>query len=160
MRIAIAITITVATLFVAACGSSDNTIEVGSDNSDDLPLGAGPYPIADLSFDIDLAGDGVTTRYRLACLGDTATFTGDSQDLDATAACLALRDDDVRLRLSFNQTDAASRACTEQYGGPEMAVISGTLDGEPVDTAIDRINGCGIADWVLLSELLPQPSGS
>jgi hypothetical protein len=42
------------------------------------------------------------------------------------------------------------RACTQQYGGPEKARVTGTLDGEPVDVTIDRADGCGIAAYQLL----------
>lgn len=118
----------------------------------DAPLGAGPYPIADVSFDVDL-GDGTTFSYRLACLGDTATFTGDTS-LAADQACLALNDLEVRNRLLTD--DHLDRMCTEQYGGPQVATITGTLDDEPIDASIDRANGCGIDDWDrLLAALLP-----
>ena len=46
------------------------------------------------------------------------------------------------------------RACTELYGGPETAHLTGTLDGEPVDVTITRYNGCGIADYDALFEAL------
>jgi hypothetical protein len=39
------------------------------------------------------------------------------------------------------------RACTLQYGGPEKAHMTGTLDGTPVDVTVTRTNGCGIADY-------------
>jgi len=53
------------------------------------------------------------------------------------------------------------RACTEIYGGPEKAHVTGTLDGEPVDVTIDRSDGCGIADYEKLFEALgrEQPLG-
>jgi hypothetical protein len=38
-------------------------------------------------------------------------------------------------------------ACTQQYGGPEEARMTGTLEGRPVDVTVDRTNGCGIADY-------------
>jgi hypothetical protein len=41
-------------------------------------------------------------------------------------------------------------ACTQQYGGPEQAHVTGTLRGEPVDVKIDRADGCGIADYEAL----------
>ena len=167
------------TLLAAACGEDDaDTTAVGDDSTTDdtgdelpvndgepdgdsddeptlepgdEPLGAGPYPIADITFEVD-AGDGTTT-YRLACLGDTATFTGDTA-LSADQACLALNDLDVRTRLLTD--DHLDRMCTEQYGGPQIATVTGTLDDEPVDATIDRANGCGIDDWDrLLTALLP-----
>ena len=41
-------------------------------------------------------------------------------------------------------------ACTQQYGGPERAQVSGTFDGKPVDVVITREDGCGIADYEAL----------
>jgi hypothetical protein len=42
------------------------------------------------------------------------------------------------------------RACTLQYGGPERAHVTGTLEGRPVDVTLDRADGCGIADYEAL----------
>jgi hypothetical protein len=41
-------------------------------------------------------------------------------------------------------------ACTQQYGGPEAAQVTGTLRGRPVDVTIARTDGCGIADYEAL----------
>jgi hypothetical protein len=38
-------------------------------------------------------------------------------------------------------------ACTQQYGGPETATVTGTFKGEPVDASFSRQNGCEIARW-------------
>ncbi len=55
--------------------------------------------------------------------------------------------------------DGASteQVCSEQYGGPDVAHIIGSVGETAVDTTIDRANGCGIAAWELLQPLLPQP---
>jgi hypothetical protein len=42
------------------------------------------------------------------------------------------------------------RACTLQYGGPERAHVTGTLEGRPVDVTLDRADGCGIAAYETL----------
>ncbi len=39
------------------------------------------------------------------------------------------------------------RACTQQYGGPEQAHMTGTLEGRPVDVTVKRSDGCGIAAY-------------
>jgi hypothetical protein len=157
-------------MIAVSCGD-DATTDVAGDPADspppddstpvdDLPLGAGPYPIADLSFTIRPDGpDGAATTYRLACLGDTATFTGDSTTLSESAACLALNDDAVRTRVL--EGPPPDQVCTEIYGGPQVAQITGTLDGATVSTTVDRVNGCGINDYdVVLAALLPSADGA
>ena len=42
------------------------------------------------------------------------------------------------------------RACTQQYGGPEKAHVTGTLEGRAVDVTLTRADGCGIADYEAL----------
>ena len=37
-----------------------------------------------------------------------------------------------------------------QYGGPEKAHMTGTLEGKPVDVEVTRSDGCGIADYEAL----------
>ncbi|MDW3219985.1 MAG: hypothetical protein R8F63_15330 [Acidimicrobiales bacterium] len=121
---------------------------------DDVPLGAGPYPIADLTITYQLAEDDDPVAYQLACLGDTATVMGEGAPTTADRMCLALHDDAVRDRVVHGPpTDVA---CTEQYGGPQIATIVGTLDGEEIDTSFDRANGCGIGDWDLFGDFLPS----
>ena len=44
--------------------------------------------------------------------------------------------------------------CTQQYGGPETARVSGLWGGEPVDLALSRTDGCRIAQWESLGPLL------
>ena len=162
-----------AAVLAAGCGDDDETVSTGDpaaddgaatddgaagdDGADDGPLGAGPYPIADLTIAYDHPDEGVSFTYTITCLGDTATVTGDV-DLDEMAACLALAEPAVQTRLV--EGAPADQVCTEQYGGPDVAVITGTLDEQPVDTTVDRTNGCGISDWDdLLGAVLPNPIG-
>jgi hypothetical protein len=48
--------------------------------------------------------------------------------------------------------------CTEQYGGPQTATVSGTFAGSPVDASFARTNGCQISRWDAVGRLLP-PGG-
>ena len=45
--------------------------------------------------------------------------------------------------------------CTEQYGGPQTAHITGRWRAEAVDLQLSRIDGCRIAQWDALGPLLP-----
>ncbi len=49
-------------------------------------------------------------------------------------------------------------ACTQVYGGPERATISGTWQGRRVRSSFSRTDGCEIRRWDLLRGLLP-PAG-
>ena len=132
----------------------DDPDQPAEDTEPPSPVGSGPYPIADLTFVVD-AGDGTLTTYRLACLGDTATFTGDTTR-SAERACLALTAPETRNRLL--RDDHLQDPCTMQYGGPQTATISGVLEGQVVETTVDRADGCGIHAWgVSLAALLPEP---
>ncbi len=46
------------------------------------------------------------------------------------------------------------RVCTEIYGGPETARVTGTIDGVRVDRRFSRTNGCEIADFSRAAALL------
>jgi hypothetical protein len=48
------------------------------------------------------------------------------------------------------------RTCTQIYGGPETAHVTGTIDGRKVDRRFTRTNGCEIADFTRAAGLL-QP---
>ena len=47
--------------------------------------------------------------------------------------------------------------CTQIYGGPETATVEGLIDGRPIRTTVTRSDGCGIADWELLTPA-PRPA--
>jgi hypothetical protein len=57
----------------------------------------------------------------------------------------------------FAPVDART-ACTELYGGPETARVTGVLDGRRVAADFSRNNGCEIARWERVAKLLDQGS--
>ena len=60
-----------------------------------------------------------------------------------TAACRELR----RLESSTLRPVPAGRACTEIYGGPQVAIVSGTVAGRRVWARLRRDDGCQIDRW-------------
>ena len=46
-------------------------------------------------------------------------------------------------------------ACTQIYGGPEIADVSGTFNGQTVDTQFSRGNGCELERWKRVGFLFP-----
>ncbi len=100
-------------------------------------------------------GDQLTIRYDNG-RGSVETWTlacnpvgGDHPD--PKAACQALIAHDAAL-----QPVPPDRACTEQYGGPDTAAITGTWRGRPVNALLSRTNGCEISRWDQLAGLLPR----
>jgi hypothetical protein len=57
--------------------------------------------------------------------------------------------DRAQLRRATATPDRA-RACTQLYGGPEEAHVTGTVEGEAVDVRIHRRDGCGVAAYEAL----------
>jgi hypothetical protein len=45
-------------------------------------------------------------------------------------------------------------ACTQIYGGPEVAVVTGTVAGQPVWATFRRRDGCEVARWNRVAFLL------
>jgi hypothetical protein len=73
---------------------------------------------------------------------------------DADEACRRLE----RLERPFRRP-SGQIACTEIYGGPGIAEIRGTLEGEEVDATFARTDGCEIALWDRHQFLFPvQPA--
>jgi hypothetical protein len=91
-------------------------------------------------------GAGSPRTVRLTC--DPA---GGDHD-DPAAACAALdRAGEVNLA-----PVAKDQMCTQIYGGPQTARITGTWRGKAVDARLSRGDGCEIARWDALVGLLPK----
>jgi hypothetical protein len=177
MRQRIAVTMVAVGLLMAACGDSDDSADSGDggvtvetltplapDNSTPEPAGgtrpAGGediFAIADLTVTV-IHPERDTVSYRISCLGDTATIEDAPLGVDPELACTALGDAGVVERLV--EGPPADQMCTENYGGPDVATITGTLDGASVEATVNRTNGCGISDWEqLLADILPAAVG-
>jgi hypothetical protein len=100
---------------------------------------------ADLTIIVD-SGSGSTTTWHLTC----DPSGGDHPTPEQACAVLGQHG---RTALPAVPTD---RMCTQIYGGPQTAHITGTWRGERVDARLSRINGCEIARWNALTGLLPS----
>lgn len=90
-------------------------------------------------------GTGVTVTWTLTC--DPAGGTHPRAD----AACAALAAHGATALPAVPR----HRVCTDQYGGPQRATISGTWLGQQVRSEVRRTNGCEIGRWKQLEGLLP-----
>ena len=52
------------------------------------------------------------------------------------------------------------KMCTQQYGGPQTAVVTGWYLGREVNCRFARTDGCEIARWRAMAALLGATAGS
>lgn len=137
-------------LLLAACGSSGSrdALPATAPTSDSLGTGGISRADNDLAVEYD-AGDGSgPVPWTLTCVG----FVEGSHP-QAEQACEHLD--------GMEQPFAplpADQICTEQFGGPQTARVTGLWRGEPVDLALSRSNGCFISQWDALVPLVPAAS--
>jgi hypothetical protein len=96
----------------------------------------------------DGAKPGSVARFTLKCNPGRGTLPHPAQ------ACGAL----VRLDKPFAPTPRGV-ACTDIYGGPQRALVTGIYQGRKVWARFRRTNGCEIARWDRLRFLFPVPTG-
>jgi hypothetical protein len=139
----------------AACGDDgggDDGAPGGGDGGRGTRLtvtGVATRPVADPS----TPPTEVPFEGTLDCETDPPTGTGMFR-ADAAGVCgrVAAEADE------FGKLDPdPGRICTEIYGGPQLARITGTVDGTPVNLEIARNDGCGIGDWTRFEFLLGSP---
>lgn len=145
--------VVLALLLAAACGD-DGTVPGDDGSAPTTPGTSGSRP--DAALDIDAGSDELpdARRASVRVTDGGVEVTGYIDDADAVSALLAATDAAVDRLVGGPATDVA---CTEQYGGPDVAHVTGTIDGRPVDTRFHRADGCGIADWDLVQPILPAP---
>jgi hypothetical protein len=148
MRMLMTLVAAVAMLTACASRSSDGSAggatEPGSDSG---AAGGISRTENDLAIELDLGDGSAPSSWTLVCAG-----VAEGSHPDPGAACTHLRG----LPEPFAPLPA-DVACTEQYGGPETARVTGVWGGEPVDLELHRTNGCGISQWSALGPLLPVP---
>jgi hypothetical protein len=54
----------------------------------------------------------------------------------------------------------ADVVCTQVFGGPEEALVTGTFRGRRVNARFNRTNGCEIARWDRVAVLFPISAGA
>jgi LysM repeat protein len=94
----------------------------------------------------------VPSEATLECDG-TARATGFLAKATGPA-CAAVRNGVVA---KVAQAEAGGRLCSQIYGGPQTAHLTGTANGKTVNLRVDRTDGCGVEDWNVLEPLLGAP---
>lgn len=106
----------------------------------EVDAGEGGEPTSDLTITVtsDPGADPVT--WTLSCDPPGGTHP------DPAGACAAVE----AQRDSFAGVPA-DMMCTQVYGGPETATITGQWKGKQIDASFRRTDGCEIARWDTLA---------
>lgn len=118
----------------------------GCSSAGDDTVGASPGTELVIEFSRDRGAP--AERVMLTCDpigGDHPDAEQACADLNAAPAPFAPLPDDV--------------ICTQIYGGPQTATITGTYRGERVRLELSRTDGCRIAQWDRLGAVLPPLDG-
>jgi hypothetical protein len=90
---------------------------------------------------------------HLRCTASGARADGFLRAVGTRRACATAR----RLRSFLASRPASNRTCTEIFGGPERALVAGTIGARRVRRSFSRTDGCKTADWRHAQPLLPRP---
>jgi hypothetical protein len=133
---------------LVSCGGSQQSEDSGAAASSSSAASAPPGGDS-LAVEVDRGQGGEPERYSLSCTG---TAAGDLPDAAAVCAHLQVLDDPFAA-VPDDET------CTQQFGGPQTARVTGRWADAPVDLQLSRADGCRIAQWDELGPLLPGPVG-
>lgn len=137
-----------ALLLLAACGGSDDGASSGG-SATGTP-GPAETPPADLTISVWETPDSQPTVHRLTC----HPLGGDHPD---PAAACAYLDQAAATAYDPFAPVPGDAVCTEQYGGPATAEVSGTWGDRQVLATFDLVNGCEISRWDDAAALLGSP---
>ncbi|MCB5273626.1 hypothetical protein BJG92_01150 [Arthrobacter sp. SO5] len=93
--------------------------------------------------------------FRLAADGGTVSPASTLPDPAAALEAVQRFGEDV-----FFPQPGPPKMCTQQYGGPQVAVVTGWFLGREVRSAFSRTDGCEIARWRAMMPLLGGLAGS
>jgi hypothetical protein len=88
-------------------------------------------------------------KYTLTCKDGAPT--DQSRHPSAAKACEVLKDNPGVLVPQPRNKDVV---CTQQYGGPQTAFVTGSVDGEPVNISFGLHDGCEISQWNAAESIL------
>lgn len=147
--------VVVALLLAAGCAAPGQTAspttppDAGSPGTEQPGTDPGTTAGTELVITLDESGSGSTRTFTLTC----DPVGGDHPDPEAACATLA---DAGAGAFAPVPRDVA---CTDLWGGPQVATVRGTVDGQAVQARFDRTNGCEISRWDTVAPLLGSRGG-
>jgi len=109
---------------------------------------------AKLKISVSTSGADYKEEKTLVCVDSKPMESSTVQDPDAACAALVRHAENV----FFTRPDP-NRACTQEYGGPQQAHVTGTIDGREVDKTFTLTDGCQISEWNAMKDLLGGAGG-
>lgn len=133
---------------------TETTSTAPSPSASPLPSGPGQGN-AELSIMIKPSETGAPTSFTLVC--QNGAPAAESQHPNAAAACTALKNTPAILSPA---PPAKDQVCTQQYGGPQQATVTGVVDGRNVEASFSLRDGCEIALWNAAKDVLGSAGGA
>ncbi|MHA7268323.1 serine protease inhibitor [Arthrobacter sp. HLT1-20] len=115
---------------------------------------ATPPASIDLAITLTEAPGAGPRTFRLVASGSTPA--PESTLPDSAAALAAVEQHGEKI---FFALPDPNRVCTQQYGGPQLATVTGTFKGRTVNAAFSRTDGCEISRWDALAPLFGALAG-
>ena len=112
-------------------------------------------PEVDLTITLTEAPGGPEYVFRL--VADDQEPGPESTLPDPAASLAAVRQHGEAI---FFPVPGPPKLCTQQYGGPQVAVVTGTYRGRGVEARFSRTDGCEISRWKSMAPLLGGTAGS
>lgn len=136
MAVAVALAVAAS---LASCGEDDKSTAPAGTGAIDLTLRSDP-------------GNGSVATGTLTCRPGEKRATG---ALAKRAPAARLCADAAALGPFLLAKSPGKRVCTQLYGGPQTARITGTIDGRRVNRTFRRTNGCEVEDYERVAKILP-----
>ncbi|QCB95654.1 serine protease inhibitor [Arthrobacter sp. PAMC25564] len=133
---------------------TETTSPAPSPSAAPLPSGPGQGN-AELAIMVKPSETGTPANFTLVC--QNGAPAAESQHPSAAAACTALKANPAILSPVPAGKD---RVCTQQYGGPQQATVTGIVDGSSVEASFSLRDGCEIAAWNAAKDVLGSSGGA
>ncbi|WP_433875860.1 serine protease inhibitor [Sinomonas atrocyanea] len=142
---------------LAACAAQPGPAGPGSSESrttaSPTSSGSPGEPTAELEVVVVRGPGEPEQRWTLRCAGP-APLPGSTHPWAGEACRL------VAARPELLTPPPGNQLCTQQYGGPQVAAVTGTAGSARVERRFDRTDGCGITAWKAAEALLGPPGGA
>jgi hypothetical protein len=127
-------------LSLAACGSEHAPGDGAGGTGSVRPSAS---PATSLTVQVRASKDAAPTTWTLTC-----DPVGGNHP-DGAKACAALRTG-AATAFAKPRTD---QMCTDIFGGPQTAEVTGTWNGKPVSATFGRADGCQVSRWNAVAPL-------